>query len=96
MEPNDVTVEVLQSIRDEVRGLRSDVRAMDGDIKDVRVELKEVQRRQTESEMHLATELVGVASAVFQVHDILRDDRGDRSTVQEHERRISALEKRLA
>lgn len=90
MEPTDITIEVLKDIRKEIHTGLADVRA------ELKQGLAEVQRRQTETEVRLATELIGVASAVLQVRDLLRDDRAARTEVQDHERRIAALEKKVS
>jgi len=110
MEPSDVTIEVLKGIREEIHtgladvrtelrqglaGVRTEVAELRTEVAELRGEVKEVQRRQTETEMRLATELVAVTSAVLQVRDLLREDRLGRSQVQDHERRIAALEKKV-
>jgi hypothetical protein len=56
--------------------------------------LERVAGRQTEAEVRLATEVVGVAGAVREVRDLLREDRALRNRVDDHERRIVAIEKR--
>ncbi len=48
-----------------------------------------------QTEIRLATELVGVANAVLQVRDLLREDRVARVRVEDHERRIAALETKV-
>jgi septal ring factor EnvC (AmiA/AmiB activator) len=53
-----------------------------------------LEHRQTASEIRLATEIVAVADAVREVRDELRQDRFLRSRVDDHERRIGALESR--
>ena len=57
-----------------VDGLTTRVDGLTAEVKDLHVDIQVMQRRQTESEMRLATELVGVASAVLQVRDLLRED----------------------
>ena len=76
----DLSTQVLIQIRDEITGLRGEVRYL--------------EKRQTETEVRLATELVGVANAVNQVRDELRAMRRLDGQVSNHERRISKLEKR--
>ncbi len=58
--------------------------------------LKQLERRQTDDAVRLSTEVIAVAKAVGQVRDLLRDQRLDRDKMTDHERRISALEKRSA
>jgi hypothetical protein len=53
----------------------------------------ELRDRQTGTEVRLATELVAVAGAVREVRDLLREDRGLRDRVDDHERRLSAVER---
>ena len=53
-------------------------------------------RRQTEIEVRLATEIIAVASAVNGVRDLLRERLDDRCRVDDHERRIEALERKSA
>lgn len=51
---------------------------------------------QTEDSLRLATEVVAVARAVGQVRELLKDQRIERERMEDHERRIRALEKRSA
>ncbi len=81
MEPTDVTIEVLKGIRDEVRGTNA--------------RLDRVERRQADTEVRLATELVAVVDAVHEVRDLLREDRQLRDRVANHERRLTAVETRF-
>jgi chromosome segregation ATPase len=55
--------------------------------------LERLERRQTETEVRLATELVAVATAVRDLRDVLLEDRKLRETVASHETRIAALER---
>lgn len=80
--PRDLTTEVLVQIRDEMRPMRED--------------LRKPQKRQSEDSTRLATELVSVAQAVIQVRDLLRDDRIERGRIDDHERRIRSIEKKIA
>jgi len=82
MDPTDLTIEVLKSIRDELRGTN--------------VRLDRVERRQADTEVRLATELVAVVGAVNEVRDLLREDRHLRDRVDDHERRLAAVEARSA
>ena len=99
MEPTDITIEVLEGIREEIHTGLADVRAelkqglaeVRQDLSAVRTDLQhcfaEVHRRHTEMEMRLTTELAGITSAVLEMRDLVQ--------VQDHERRIAALEKKL-
>ena len=78
MEPTDLTIEILKGIRDEAHKTNE--------------ALSELRDRQTATEVRLATEIFGVAGAVREVRDLLREDRALRGRVDDHERRISAIE----
>jgi hypothetical protein len=86
MNPTDLTIEILKGIRDEVSTLRHDTNER----------LERLERRQTETEVRLSTELVAVVGAVREVRDVLRDDRGLRERVDDHERRLVAVEARTS
>jgi hypothetical protein len=58
------------------------------------VRLDRLEQRQTATEIRIATELVGVAGALREVRDELRQDRTLRARVDDHERRIAATERR--
>ncbi len=76
-----LTLAVLREIRDEVRKTND--------------RLEQFDRRQTETEVRLATELLAVSSAVHEVGDLLRNSLNVRAKVEEHETRIAALERKL-
>jgi hypothetical protein len=78
--PRDLTTEILVQIRDEMRQMREDLRRL--------------EKRQSDDATRLSTELVGVAKAVLQVRDLLREQRIERERVEDHEKRIRALEKK--
>jgi hypothetical protein len=56
--------------------------------------IERVERRQTETEVRLAAELVAVGGAVREVRDLLREDRPLRGRIDDHERRLCAVERR--
>jgi uncharacterized protein YlxW (UPF0749 family) len=76
MEPTDRTIEILTEIRDEARKTNEEVRKTNERIDTTNTRLDDLRtelvRRQTETEVRLATELVGVAGAVREVRDLLR------------------------
>lgn len=74
-----LTVKILTQIRDEIRATNE--------------RLEAVERRQVASETRLATELVAVASAVGSVRDLLAARLDDRERLDDHERRLRALER---
>jgi hypothetical protein len=106
MQPTDTTIEVLRGIRDEVRGLRGDVADTNARLEalrqdtnasiealriDTNARLDTLGQRQMDTEIRLSTELAGVAGAVREVRDAL-DHRELRHRVDDHERRLVALE----
>jgi hypothetical protein len=102
MDTSDVTIEILKNIRDEIRGtrqeLRDEIRAtreeLGARIDDTNRRLGTLERRQVEAEVRLSTEIVTLVGVVREVRDAIRDDRVSRVRVDDHERRITTLEKR--
>jgi hypothetical protein len=107
MEPTDITVEILKSIRDELHeglaGVRHDL--VEG-LAGVRHDLVEglagvtgrmdrVERRQTEAELRIATELVAISGVVREMRDAYREERALSHRVDDHERRLSDVERRV-
>jgi hypothetical protein len=88
----------IDGVRDEVRETNARVdRLRDeltGELRSTNTRLDRLEHRQVESEVRIATELVGVAGAVREVRDLLRDDLAVRHRIDDHERRIAALETR--
>jgi chromosome segregation ATPase len=82
------TLVVLREIRDELKGTNARL-----DRVEQRVEA--LEHRQAESEVRLASELVAVGKAIGEVRDLLRDRLDLRDRVEEHERRIVSLERRV-
>lgn len=104
---DSITVEILKDIRKELQTTRDtlhqDLSDLCKEVNDVRQygletrdELRQTReqlvRRQTESEIRISSEIVAVASAVGEVRDLLRD--AVRNQLHDHERRITALEKK--
>jgi hypothetical protein len=107
VDPTELTIEILKGIRDETRKTNERVEVLGDEVQALRGEMKEslrelgtelvdrierVELRQTETELRLATELIGVAGAVREVRDLLREDRATRARLDDHERRIAAIE----
>ena len=88
------TLTLLREIRDELKG--TNVRREGTNVRLDRVESRvaALENRQTETAVRLATEIVAVARAVGEVRDLLRDGLAMRAQVDDHERRLSALENR--
>jgi hypothetical protein len=104
MQPTDPTIEVLKDIRDEVRGLRGEVAdtnailaTTNASIEALRIDtnarIDSLGHHQAETEIRLSTDLGAVAGAVREVRDLLRDDRELRRRVDDHERRLVAIER---
>jgi chromosome condensin MukBEF ATPase and DNA-binding subunit MukB len=110
MEPTDITIEILKSIRDELHDGLSSVRGELGSVRrelhdgltGVRADLAGVtermdrlERRQTEADLRIVTELVAIAGAVRETRDAYREERALRHRVDDHERRLADVEKRV-
>ena len=103
MEPTDITIEILRNIRDELHDGLASVRT---EVASVRTELHEglagvtermdrIDGRQTQAELRVATELVAVAGAVREMRDAYREERALRHRVDDHERRLLDVERRV-
>ncbi|MBN2496334.1 MAG: hypothetical protein JXR96_17200 [Deltaproteobacteria bacterium] len=106
MEPRDVTIEVLESIRDEIREMRGDMNERIGETNErldstnerldsTNERLDRLEKRHIEAELRLATEVTEVARTLKDVKDLLVTNLEVRSMVSDHERRIGALEQRI-
>ena len=83
----DLTTQILIQIRDEMRNMRKEQTATNE-------RLEQLEVRHSEDTIRLATEVVAVAKAVGEVRDLLREQRSDRTRLEDHEERISRLENR--
>ena len=95
------TLKVLREIPDELKGTNvrldgTNVRLdrLESRVAAVESRIAALANRQTETEVRLATEIIAVARAVGEVRDLLRDGLAMRAQVDDHERRLSALENR--
>jgi predicted nucleic acid-binding Zn-ribbon protein len=107
MEPTDLTIEILKSIRDEVKGVRGEVKSVRDELTNVKNEVTSVRNevrltnervdalrdQQVRTEIRLATELVTVAGEFRALREDLRS-AGVRARLDDHEQRIGALENR--
>lgn len=100
----NLTAELLEQIRDEIRGTNARVDQtnerlerfasdLGSRIDQTNERLERVGRRQVESETRLSTEIVAVVGAVDQVRDLLRDNLALSPRIDDHERRIRKLER---
>jgi chromosome segregation ATPase len=86
--------ELRSEMRSELGAVRGELSELRGELGELRGDVGELRDRHTATEVRLATELVGVAGAVREVRDLLREDRALRGRVEDHERRILAIEGR--
>jgi hypothetical protein len=100
MDPSNLTIEILKSIRDEVRitnervdAVRGEVAAVRGEVAGLRLEVAGVREQQVHSEIRIATELVAFVGEFRALRDDLRNI-GVRARLEDHEQRIEALENR--
>lgn len=100
-----LTVEILKQIRADLaetnrtfaarmtqieeRQAVSDERQLTADAR-----IEATQQRLVEAEIRLATELVVVSKTMGEVKDLLRDRLDQRDRVDDHERRLDALERK--
>ena len=79
-------------------GLRGELRetrtALSDRIDQTNDKVDALARRQAETEMRLATELIAVSHAVTSVRETIRETLDDRQRVDDHERRLTALERK--
>jgi hypothetical protein len=101
---NEQMVKLLGEIRDELKATRQEFSAelkltrkeLSSRLDETNSRLERVERRQVESEVRLATEIVAVATANDQLNATLTDNRKLRAQVTDHESRLRALEKKRA
>ncbi|MBN8612787.1 MAG: hypothetical protein J0L92_19485 [Deltaproteobacteria bacterium] len=94
---SDLTVKILSEIRDEIRGTRVDLSAKidqtNARLEETNQKVDLLARRQTETEVRLATEIVALAGAVDRTNKLLRERLDDRDRIDDIDRRVSALER---
>jgi hypothetical protein len=102
---SDLTTEVLIQIRDEIKATRDDLGVRidrtnarldqtNTRLDETNATLNVVIERQTESELRVATELVGVRHAVDRLTDLIRADRSLRGDVDDLKTRVASLERK--
>jgi len=96
MEPTDLTIEILKSIRDELRGLKVGQTETNARLESLERTTNErferLERRQTETEVRLSTALTEVVGALGDVRTLLRENYA--ATIRDLDRRVTALEAR--
>lgn len=94
---NDLTVKILSEIRNEIRGTRADLNAKiektNASLEEANRKVDLLARRQTETEVRLATEIVALAGAVDRTNQLLRERLDDRDRLDDIDRRVTALER---
>ena len=109
MQPSDLTIQILQGIRDEIRETRTELAArIDGTnarlddtnerLHDLRTELsgriEETNRRIVESEVRTATAITDLTGTVREMTGVLRSQNDLRPRVERCERDIAELKQR--
>ena len=83
------TTRVLVEIRD---AIDRNTERLEARIDETNERLERLERRQTETEVRVTTEIVAVAGAVREVGEYLKDAVALRPTLDDHELRLRALE----
>jgi predicted nuclease with TOPRIM domain len=100
---DEQVVEILKEIRDEAKQTNSRLESLGGHVDALEHRLSEgfqllteqidfVNRRQTETELRLATEVVSLAGYVRELRDTIAIKLDDHVAVLDHEKRIQTLE----
>jgi hypothetical protein len=92
---DDQVVEILKEIRDEAKQTNVRLDQTNTRLASVEERLEFLGRRQTESEIHLVTEIISLADVTRQVRDLLIKRHDDHVAVLDHETRIRSLESRI-
>ena len=93
--PTDLSLAVLKHIRDAVTQTNARIDQTREELSQRLDQTREeLSRRQTETEVRLATELTAVVGAVHSLREAIVADRDLRKTVENHEQRLSAMERR--
>ena len=90
--------ELLRGIRDEVVKTNERLDATRTELSATRAELSgrldRLERRQTESEIRLATAITAMAGTLIEVRDLLKDRAEDRDRMTQFEHRLEVVERR--
>ena len=89
---SDLSVEILKEIRDEIRATRTELSSR---IDSTNERLERLERRQAETEIRLSTEIVATVGAINSLKDVVVQAITDGKQVNDHERRIRALEQKI-
>jgi hypothetical protein len=96
-ELHDGLKSVRTELHDDLKSVREELRVgLDGvrdEVQGVSSRLDRLERRQTEAEVRVATELVAIGGVMREVRDAFLEERALRARVDDHERRLTAIEK---
>ncbi len=84
----------VDDVTSRIDGTNDRLDATNARLEETNMRLSRLERRQTDADVRVATLLTGVAGAVDEMRDLLRDDRALRGRVDDHERRIGDIERR--
>jgi hypothetical protein len=88
----DLTTQILIDIRDAVRATNERIDQTNARLDHSIDRLDRLERRQVDGEIRISTELVALAGAVRNFHDDFLAERPYRTILEDHERRLRALE----
>lgn len=91
----ELTNDRLEQTNERLGGVERRQEGTNDRLEETNGRLGALERRTTESELRLATELVAVAKAVGEVRDLLREQTVLSPRVDDHERRLAVLERKL-
>lgn len=96
MESTDLTIEILRSIRDEIRNTNSRLDQTRTELSErldqTNSRLDRLERRQTEADVRVSSEIAAMIDTMNDIKVLLRDYLG--TTLRDHEQRITRLEER--
>jgi hypothetical protein len=88
----DLTTQILIDIRDAVRATNERLDQTNERLDLSNERLGRLERRQTDAEVRISTELVTLTGVLRDFHDAFLADRSSRAILADHERRLRALE----
>ena len=86
------TLKVLSEIRDGIRGTNT---RLDAQVERLDQRIDDLKREVHEGNVRVAAELVAVAQAVGDVKALLIESRDERARLDDHEARLTRLEKKV-
>src|SRR5258708_26962727 len=96
MQSSDLTIEILKGIRDEVRNTNTRLDETNTQLgalrSDTNMHIDRLERRQTEGNVRVQTEVAAVVGAVDRLRYVLLEHRMLRQRVDDHERRLAAIQ----